>query len=1436
MAASHYRNPSYPSLTSVANTKGRDDLYSFLDVLHERFNFPMPSEKTRGLPYVEKLRDLLKLGPERIHSAIDTLETILNGPGKTGKGKYTTKNLLTEFDKILEFELSTSIDFSSDRDTSVLPLLNWDKHQPTNSKRQDRHGRTSSLAEKLSQYREKLILSEDESAGGSITDIDSDDDSFHSCSDTPPLSNRVQQIPELEPASSSNLPGSGGFSENFQRHQFIENIYPNSDIIQRTSYLRSSGSGGTGRHRPRLLKQTPGTVPETHRCSNASSGYNKIGQDYISSRNSNTSVDKTRTVRASANNKPRTRTPRLSAVETEEVYNGDLDSETTDIDDVKIDPTTLSNRLSMLAKQDELSLRHLANGGSGYMGIDANGKDDDEDDIRKMAEPLEEESVSYPDSPSNREGDLTPEEDEEKAFDEVSGLPVDDLRGGLGRATITRQPEGEGARGERVPFVGPGSDLNASNDEDEDHDDDYGSIDASSEDEVMNHPALKPAAHPLPTLPFPVQWEATRVALHQKIQNSTICDYLNGFCDDLFNAEEYNDVWKILTRFPDTAKLLERTSEAIWMSLKHKSGWLDSTYLTGSVHLDTVNMGSESKIPLRITLNPLLRVRGNRFFNRFGSDRFLHLRLPSFQKLSDESEKARARIIDWLVEEELELLNRRWKCFYIKHPQDSTKNSSAKYFNQAVFFAIEGVGIGENIDEQELEALGFINDHRKLRHKMSARDLLEWHIPLQGKNLKDTVSKFWSRISLGFSGGTPTVTVNPSMIEFVNGFRSPIGEVMDDGCSIISPALMKMVRRELDSESTPTAVQARIGGAKGVWMVDPDGDWNSEELYINVKTDSQLKYEGHENDNDWARLTLDVLASSHDPKPANINVQLIPILADRGVPFSVMKELLEEHLEGHLNELFQTIDEPVQLRKWLYDHGGLARERISSKTTCMPTCGALPNNTHEIAILLLESGFSVRECQYLYTQVSSYIDQHCTNLKKRLHIRIPHSTRLLCVADPTCTLKEGEVSLRFSNGILDPKTMRRTTVILGDILVAREPAQLPSDIQKVKAVDIQDYHSPKLRELQDVIVFSVKGNRSLASLLSGGDFDGDKPWVCWDERVVASFQNSVSTFDEYRELVEAEFERSEERMEDLEPHEPDFYNRFLRIGIANSLREDFLGRFTAAWERVCYHKGISDPETIKIAIMCSFLVDAPKQGLSVRPSTREHVQKRSRFPPPAYKNPDAKGDVLRNSTNVIDRLRFVTEQKVEEMKIAFNKGFGGTWKFDPMLSELYNNESKLAKGEMGEPLRKTLSHLRDEFRTLYNSWRVAANSKCGYKSNVSSHYSQFKEIMPPKDLLKDPVISRLVLNADSNLSYWSLLRASAAHYMWHAERTQAFMWLMAGRELCFIKSQAMGRKSEFGPRTMIEEMYVPLKTSGRYQEIRKTDQDDGQEEKEEEDS
>ena len=42
--------------------------------------------------------------------------------------------------------------------------------------------------------------------------------------------------------------------------------------------------------------------------------------------------------------------------------------------------------------------------------------------------------------------------------------------------------------------------------------------------------------------------------------------------------------------------------------------------------------------------------------------------------------------------------------------------------------------------------------------------------------------------------------------------------------------------------------------------------------------------------------------------------------------------------------------------------------------------------------------------------------------------------------------------------------------------------------------------------LVDVLVLSVKGSVSQAHLMSGGDFDGDIVWLCWDERLVRSLE------------------------------------------------------------------------------------------------------------------------------------------------------------------------------------------------------------------------------------------------------------------------------------------------------------------------------------------
>jgi hypothetical protein len=204
----------------------------------------------------------------------------------------------------------------------------------------------------------------------------------------------------------------------------------------------------------------------------------------------------------------------------------------------------------------------------------------------------------------------------------------------------------------------------------------------------------------------------------------------------------------------------------------------------------------------------------------------------------------------------------------------------------------------------------------------------------------------------GFSDTTPTVRFVPSQIRFVDDVESrTTGDIMNDGCSVVSPAVMQQIRKILDLDETPTAVQARLGGAKGVWMVDPRVPWNSDEIFIDV-TVSQLKYKGYDNDDDWARLTLDVLYISHEPVPTNVNNQLVPILEDRGVPFEALQQLLEEHLEEDLDELFMIIDKPIELRKWIYDRGSAARERIASKV--VPYLGGRPTSQHEMSIMLLE--------------------------------------------------------------------------------------------------------------------------------------------------------------------------------------------------------------------------------------------------------------------------------------------------------------------------------------------------------------------------------------------------------------------------------------------------------------------------------------------------
>lgn len=109
--------------------------------------------------------------------------------------------------------------------------------------------------------------------------------------------------------------------------------------------------------------------------------------------------------------------------------------------------------------------------------------------------------------------------------------------------------------------------------------------------------------------------------------------------------------------------------------------------------------------------------------------------------------------------------------------------------------------------------------------------------------------------------------------------------------------------------------------------------------------------------------------------------------------------------------------------------------------------------------------------------------------EQRCRILVPQSRLLFGICDPSSKsnelprIPEGCCYVRITkDGDGEARTVTNT-----EVLVTRNPCSHPGDLRKLKAIDIPEY-----AHLVDCIVFSVKGKRPGADLMSGGDLDGDK--------------------------------------------------------------------------------------------------------------------------------------------------------------------------------------------------------------------------------------------------------------------------------------------------------------------------------------------------------
>lgn len=371
-----------------------------------------------------------------------------------------------------------------------------------------------------------------------------------------------------------------------------------------------------------------------------------------------------------------------------------------------------------------------------------------------------------------------------------------------------------------------------------------------------------------------------------------------------------------------------------------------------------------------------------------------------------------------------------------------------------------------------------------------------------------------------------------------------------------------------------------------------------------------------------------------------------------------------------------------------------------------------------------------------------------------------------------------------------------------------------------------------LRRLKDVIVFSTKGEIPLADVLSGGDYDGDQVWVCWDRQVVEPFRNNRS--------VKA-FQTNFDHMEDIDPEvlsvrdlgpdpeSPEFFREFFRRGFRNSLADDILGWCTDILTRYTYHNypevKCVDDTTIRLARLCSSLVDAPKQGLKPKAETRNMLRaiNGNLGPMPAYRTPSQadKPNRVRAAEGpkewykspdewyILDRLVLhVGRQKVAEMRSAIHALEDAVEWTDEHLSRRCNEFEDQSQGDellglVRKKLHSDISKVKTKWLHKFNpqSQRSPASN---FRADLEAVYSMYRDIKPAQEALAHPLVRQWHETADRPNSEWRLLKASL---LFRERGLNKLPWWVAMPELCWMKAQESSDGLQRPtPRAVVEDM------------------------------
>ncbi|VDC07371.1 unnamed protein product [Peniophora sp. CBMAI 1063] len=855
---------------------------------------------------------------------------------------------------------------------------------------------------------------------------------------------------------------------------------------------------------------------------------------------------------------------------------------------------------------------------------------------------------------------------------------------------------------------------------------------------------------------------------------------------------------------------------------------LPESWYGGNVHYAAkLTPGASDNDPPTLTLLRPERHSSSLFARRFGSDSYIRLRIAP--DLLGEPEKF-TRIARGLLLRPFVICGRTYEVRY-------TNRDGVAFLMASSTTTPRGL--------PGCEGQRFMSFHK----------FFQWFNPIQ-LNSDQYMAKYCARVALGFSNSVPGGVLEPENVRTAPDIVSEDGELFTDGCGFTTLFTLESIQKRLGWPSMPTAIQLRTFGSKGIVHLHPDAEPHlRKELAVYLRP-SQVKIHRTLAPNlDPAHLEISVLRPGRMNASVKISQDIVVCLAENGVPTAVFEKRLRQQFSDVVSCLLDwprkcEAGQPSDMvRLWaeVERTGNVVASRHARQSSgsarargfVLEDCGevddedyldagsqgrdisierslawwpddlsGMPSALDETALDMIQAGFRPDQNAVLAHKLKHVIISLVKTMSRALKVKlqVPMSASAWIAPDPHGVLEEGEIFFKSSkHNVLLPDG-RYSDTFVGWVLVVRDPCKLPSDVQKVRAVfreELRDYH--------DQIIFSTKGKQALASLLAGGDYDGDRAVVIWDPEMVVPFCNADAMYATPPAALDKAFNKDPLKVSEFVVKHPSLDGgrmRAMQQVIFMPLKDVYApGLYSNMHANSAYVNGFNHPLTIAAGWKFCLTLDGAKSGMSIKDATfaadkKSYASHRNprwkhQLDPDASKFPPlTRRKDLKLSTFVLDTLFGVvaTEEKAQ-LDIVYKKFDSLTpfFELDPVLCAPARQELEACKAaetrghaQPLEEFKRLEKHVQDARQALNNVKREAQSrhkvqSFTGLPIRVrqdvlrsgSRQFSSYPEIDHPR------------------YEWLCRVRASIAYSREHSLYSQ-YPYEVAMRDLCKMKAESQG--------------------------------------------